>query len=94
MGDRIKEPIALPVRERYTPREGSVTGTVSIRFFARSAWTRDGARVDEVGADRTTRRMAPRLARSSWAAQTGEVTRRQFPSSVSIPSQNQASRAS
>ena len=39
-------------------------------------------RVDEVGADRTIRRVAPRLARSLCPAQTGGVIRRQNPDSV------------
>ncbi len=41
-------------------------------------------RVDEVGADRTIRRVAPRLARSLCPAQTGGVIRRQNPDSVQV----------
>lgn len=52
--------------------------------FTSSARTRDGARVDEAGADRTLRRVAPRHARSSWSVQTGEVTHRQSPANVYV----------
>jgi hypothetical protein len=37
-----------------------------------------------VGADRTIRRVAPRLARSLCPAQTGGVIRRQNPASVRV----------